>query len=829
MADYKISLGVELDTSDIRTQINAVGENVKPIQIKVDTEAKELTKSINDALKTLSSGTKNALKIDTSEIKKSLDDLSSIVDKIKHSLSSIDNGDMKSIVSSINQMAKALGTAENESDSLVKSLTALSKKDLSINIGLDMGKKNNNMLAYGRVARKQVIPELEAQIKELETLLGGKQAAMTKLMSQSSKVEFDVFSDFTDFNSDSAIKKMEAMEKYVNSLKKLAAFDDIKLDGFNEVHKNATELINDITGVENAVDKAGDVPEKIKKFFGGGVDGEKLSAQLDSIVTDLTEIKTSLQGLSSSASLDGLTQSFNKLSETLDKVIANAGNFKNAMTGATSGTSGASGIAQDVEKVGAAANKAENEVNELKNALKGMGVNSDTATISQEIETLGIKVQKVTKILNDDNSFSIKVTGVKELNDGLEQSITLVQRFNSQGVAEGSTQTFTDNIKKANDEILKLKSSADELSTSGFVSGVEKQFNSVQSSLKNLTGDTHEVQAAFNSLESNYNGLMAAQQDYMSVMAQSDATDDQKIAAMHKLIEANELYQNSLKTTKNLIADNVKAEADAANAEILTNKKNALMSEMNTYLQQNTKAAAKYGDEIRNLQSALSGVANNNDYRVLTSQWDVLKKKIRETGDEGKTFGQTFKDAFASISQYLSAAALFNYAQQAFRSMFEQVKAIDTAMTELKKVTDETDAFYNRFLKNAASRAKEIGTTIDGLVTSTADFARLGYGFEDAQGLAEVANIYTVVGDEISGVEDATQSLISTMAAFKDEMGSLSDADFALSIVDKFNEVSNNFSISSGGIGEALTRSASSLAAANNTLDESIALITAAM
>lgn len=38
----------------------------------------------------------------------------------------------------------------------------------------------------------------------------------------------------------------------------------------------------------------------------------------------------------------------------------------------------------------------------------------------------------------------------------------------------------------------------------------------------------------------------------------------------------------------------------------------------------------------------------------------------------------------------------------------------------------------------------------------------------------------------------------------------------------------NNFAISSGGIGEALERSASSLMAANNTIDESIALITAA-
>jgi TP901 family phage tail tape measure protein len=53
-------------------------------------------------------------------------------------------------------------------------------------------------------------------------------------------------------------------------------------------------------------------------------------------------------------------------------------------------------------------------------------------------------------------------------------------------------------------------------------------------------------------------------------------------------------------------------------------------------------------------------------------------------------------------------------------------------------------------------------------------------------------------------------------------------AEDSLDIVDKFNEVSNNFSISSGGIGEALQRSASSLSAANNSLDQSIALITAA-
>lgn len=40
--------------------------------------------------------------------------------------------------------------------------------------------------------------------------------------------------------------------------------------------------------------------------------------------------------------------------------------------------------------------------------------------------------------------------------------------------------------------------------------------------------------------------------------------------------------------------------------------------------------------------------------------------------------------------------------------------------------------------------------------------------------------------------------------------------------------MSNNFAISSGGIGSAFQKSASSLAAANNDIDQSIALITAA-
>ena len=150
------------------------------------------------------------------------------------------------------------------------------------------------------------------------------------------------------------------------------------------------------------------------------------------------------------------------------------------------------------------------------------------------------------------------------------------------------------------------------------------------------------------------------------------------------------------------------------------------------------------------------------------------------------------------------------------------VVEVDTAMTELKKVTDATDATYDRFLTNATSRARELGATLSDVVTASADFARLGYGIDDASRLADAAILYKNVADGITDVSVASESIISTMQAFGVETSDV------ITIVDKFNEVSNNYAISSAGIGEALQRSAAALAAGGNTLDQSIAMITAA-
>lgn len=200
----------------------------------------------------------------------------------------------------------------------------------------------------------------------------------------------------------------------------------------------------------------------------------------------------------------------------------------------------------------------------------------------------------------------------------------------------------------------------------------------------------------------------------------------------------------------------------------------------------------------------------------------VAADTIDKAGENTKSLGTRLKSLAGAFTSLFTATRVLSAIYRSFKEMVQIVSEVDAAMTELRKVTEETEATYIRFLDTAAARAKITGSNIADTVRATADFARLGYDIADASVLADAAIVYKNVGDGIESIDQASQSIISTMQAFGIE------ADHVLMIVDKFNAVGNQFAISSTGIGEALLNSAAAMAAAGNTLDESIALITAA-
>ena len=215
---------------------------------------------------------------------------------------------------------------------------------------------------------------------------------------------------------------------------------------------------------------------------------------------------------------------------------------------------------------------------------------------------------------------------------------------------------------------------------------------------------------------------------------------------------------------------------------------------------------------VKSFKAEMSGlngeiVAQQTGIRKIQTSWQKL-------GTDIKTISKRFLNAFVGYNVFYTVIS-------EFRKGIGYVKEIDLALTELKKVTDETDAAYSRFLNTASGTASKIGSTISDFTNATADFARLGYSMEESASMAESAIIYKNVADGIDNVEESTQSIISTIKAFGIE------SNDTMGIIDRFNEVGNNFAITSAGIGEALERSASALYEGGNTIDEAIGLITA--
>lgn len=236
-----------------------------------------------------------------------------------------------------------------------------------------------------------------------------------------------------------------------------------------------------------------------------------------------------------------------------------------------------------------------------------------------------------------------------------------------------------------------------------------------------------------------------------------------------------------------------------------------------------SKKAAAMVDEFRaKVQAALNqddGVTKD-EVAKLNTEFLNTQARLKEIGRETNTLGNKIKEAFGSRVIQRIAQTLLLTLLRALKQVYDNVKKIDTAMTELKIVTEATSKQMNDAAKNISKAAREIGTSIADLTQSTTVYARLGYDLKDAQTLAEKTTIYAKVAGV--NVNEATTNITGIIKAFN--IG----ADGLESVLDQLIWIGNSFPISQAEIGEAMNNAASALAANGNSLQQAIAIVSAA-
>lgn len=247
-------------------------------------------------------------------------------------------------------------------------------------------------------------------------------------------------------------------------------------------------------------------------------------------------------------------------------------------------------------------------------------------------------------------------------------------------------------------------------------------------------------------------------------------------------------------------------------------------NQMTAWARNNGKAVKAYGSQLNDLQTRLQTAITNGDgaaVRQLREEFRLLQSEARATGNVGKTFAQSFTSSLGSVAKfaasYVSLYRVFNELKQGVQTVVE----LDTALVDLQKTSTATPKQLNSFYKEANNIAKQYGATTQQIIQGAADWSRLGYNLQDAQTMSKLSSQFAAISPGMS-VENSTNYLVSTMKAFGIEADNVLDG-----VMSKVNAVGNGFALTNEDIMTALQNSSSAMAVANNSLDETIALITA--
>lgn len=335
---------------------------------------------------------------------------------------------------------------------------------------------------------------------------------------------------------------------------------------------------------------------------------------------------------------------------------------------------------------------------------------------------------------------------------------------------------------------------------------MDNYINSANTSIRNLTENYGKFGISMTDVTAKYQALETAVNN--AVNNGNEATYLKEVTQCYKELGTaiaaataeGQRYNNRLNNKKGF--DNISAELDK-----FVNKNPNLSSNGDLWKQ------------IRDLDTAVknySGTLEENQAAMAH-----VKAQAEALGLTTETLGQKFTRLWKEHFQTAAVMAGLHLVQQGMQQVYQSVVEVDTAMTELKKVTDETDASYANFTKRAAQQSRELGASISDYIQTTADWARLGYNLPDAEELARVSSLYANVGDGIESASQASEYLISTLKGFD---LAASDAE---RVVDIINQVANTEPVSAQDLSEIMKRSSAALDAANTSFEKTVALGTA--
>lgn len=489
------------------------------------------------------------------------------------------------------------------------------------------------------------------------------------------------------------------------------------------------KLSSVISNLEKMLDSLGKGTGDFKQF-------ENLSKELSSIVSEVQSLSKAFGKVDDSgaktllSSIQNIDKSLSELSQNILNINKNMGNIG----GNTSGT---------VKQVENITNESKKAASALEDVAKAQGkVNGQKTNISSGRKDAFPDKDISTSVESATNS-------IKEENNVLEQNTQKVKE-NTQAKeqnANANLNKYDKRLDSYNGKVDKYQATIDRFNDGGWTS--KTYLENVQA----VRDAVKQYATLLNNIKTNQNGI---------------ATDED----IQNLDKYEKKIKDTIATVTNMSA------AEKGYSQLAGQKE---IDKINKILRENSAMSSEAKAKIKAYKQEL--ISGNPSVSLEKIHGEILKIVNAEelAGRAGRSFFDTLKNSgFHQLAAQMAGMFGFYDVINLGKEGFNVVRELNTALTEMRKVSNETVQSLKNYQNTTFDVADAVGTTAKQIQTSTADYMRLGESLDEAAESAKTANVLLNVS-EFDNIEDATKSLVAMGQAYK-------DLD-KMTIVDKLNEV----------------------------------------
>lgn len=671
------------------------------------------------------------------------------------------------------QVEKAIISADNK----IASLEMAKDKTLAAHPGYD-ATADDNQIALERKKRdelqatlnlygseKEYVFEIEAATKRIadnQERLNNKKQSQTNLRQ--------AVSDEKDAKANEQANKRDAKQAQIEAENiKLAEQKTIynELNDSLDRYLTVSKRIENGKALEGDYEEAAKLQEKIEELQNNPILSQE---QLDASQRKLDKIETTLEDI---ATAKAKSDSVKVYSENVKNIQAECGKNIKAI--------------QDYMD-------AVTKLNNLKAKDKGTGSEANQI----ELQTQNVEKLKQVAFEARQNLSSMQAENPDII--AWKQWVDMMELFDqaSKGSAESAAKLkdVLDNIKAPSLDKYENKLASYQTKTGGYNATIARFKDGGWTSDEYLKN----VQAVENAVK-KYEDLLSNIKAKGSIASEED---------VQKLDKYEKKIKETIATVTNMSA------AEKGYSQLAGQKE---IDKINKILRENSAMSSEAKAKIKAYKQEL--ISGNPSVSLEKIHGEIMKIVNAEefAGRAGRSFFDTLKNSgFHQLAAQMAGMFGFYDVINLGKEGFNIVRELNTALTEMRKVSDETVQSLKDYQATTFDTADAVGTTAKQIQNSTADWMRLGESMEQAAGSAKDANVLLNVS-EFEGIDEATESLVSMSQAYKD----LDKMD----IIDVLNNIGNNYSISTDGLATALKDSASALVTANNDLNEAVSLTTA--